>query len=323
MLTAKWKNSILIFLVSLSSLAQNEVSFSLVAEKNKASIGEPIAISMRLTYPSNLDPSTISFPVFEDSTKLTDSIDINAIKNAETKSIIDNQNTTLLVWQQDFSISIFAGGNIAIPVFQAIIGVDTIASNALTIQIDAPEVDLEKDFIGIKGITKDPFSFWEKVGMWFRKNWIWVVAALLLIVGSIIGYHYYKRKPEPPAPSAPKIPLTQLLLTQLEEIENKELWQNNKHKQYYTEVIDVLRKFLEHNYKIATLEKTSHEILGSLKMTPIGEEEYTQIKKSLALSDMAKFAKTVPLPEENNAVMNIVRTLLQKQDTFNKYSKEE
>jgi hypothetical protein len=73
--------------VPLVSSAQFDVSLSLVAQKNQVSIGEPVLVSMRLTFPAAIDPASVQFPAFKDSTRINDSIDIVSINTAITELI--------------------------------------------------------------------------------------------------------------------------------------------------------------------------------------------------------------------------------------------
>ncbi|MEN8826993.1 MAG: hypothetical protein ABF264_01335 [Flavobacteriales bacterium] len=53
-----------------------------------------------------------------------------------------------------------------------------------------------------------------------------------------------------------------------------------------------------------TAEKTSSEILHSLRFVEMGEENKQNLKKLLILSDLVKFAKEKPTSEENESVLN-------------------
>jgi hypothetical protein len=304
----------LLFLVVLPLVgrSQFDVSLSLVAQKNQVGIGEPVLVSMRLSFPAAIDLGSVVFPVFKDSTRINDSIDIVSIKPFKTELTQDNQGQSLFSWQQDFELVFYAGGTISIPAFKAVVAGDTVATNILTFSVDAPDVNLEEGIRAMKDIDEDPFSFWEKLWMWLKKYGVW--ALLLIIIGAIAGYYYYryKKKDVTRVEIVPELPFYESLLVALEHIEQQELWQQNKHKEYYTEVTHVIRKYLEHKYEIATFEKTSFELLESLKMCAINKSDYQQLSSLFGLSDMIKFAKSLPSPQENIQAIDIAKKLIKR-----------
>ena len=76
---------------------------------------------------------------------------------------------------------------------------------------------------------------------------------------------------------------------------------------------DVIRRFLEYKYQIAALEKTSDEILNSLSLSSINKNDYNQLKNLFSLANMIKFAKSMPVAEENIQAMTIAKGLINKE----------
>ncbi len=313
----KYLHIILALLLSVSLYAQQNITFSLVTEKNKIAIGDPINVSMRINYPAHIVPSSITFPELESNQTLNDTVDVLTAQSPTSVSGHDNQGNPLMTWQQDFTIGIYAGGNIEIGPFEVVVGVgeekDTIQSNVATVAVDSPELQKDKGFVGIKGIEKDPFSIWERILLWFKEYWLWLLIPSLIIIGTIVLLKYLKKKPEVAAPSAPAIPLPIQLLEKLEQVEQAAQWKEGKHKEYYSDVTDVIRKFLEYKYKIPALEKTSDEILHSLSLSAINKNDYNQLQNLFSLANMIKFAKSMPVAEENIQAMTIAKGLINKE----------
>ena len=136
----------------------------------------------------------------------------------------------------------------------------------------------------------------------------------LIVVYAIVAWIIYKRITRKDVVKdellESKIPLLEQLLMQLDTINNKELWQHDKHKEYYTEVTAVIRKYLEHKYEISTFEKTSFEILDQLKLSAINKNDFQQLSNLFDLSDMIKFAKSLPSPQDNIMAMQIAKKLI-------------
>ena len=61
----------------------------------------------------------------------------------------------------------------------------------------------------------------------------------------------------------PKDPPHIVALRSLDRIRGEKLWQKGNQKQYYTEITDTLRVYIEQRFGIKTIERTSNEILVS------------------------------------------------------------
>lgn len=80
-------------------------------------------------------------------------------------------------------------------------------------------------------------------------------------------------------------------LRDLEKIRGQKLWQNNKQKQFYSAVTDVLRRYMAGRYDFPAMEQTSAEIFENLKDKDIDGDMMESIKQLFSTSDFVKFAK--------------------------------
>lgn len=304
---SKWFSHILLLLLSVQLYGQTA---SLVSDVNKIEIGDQVNLSLRFTFDASTNPKEVIYPQFEEGLSINDTIDILSVSDPKIESTNDNQGNVLYIWQQNFVVGVYAGGKIQVGPFSAIHQGDTITSNVTTIQVATPQLQEDKGFVGIKDISTDPYTFWEKVLMWLKAHWIALTIVLTLIILSIIVAIYMTRKPELKKPKGPVIPLPIQWMKQLEEIETQQLWQGGKHKAYYVEVTGVIRKFIEYKYNIKALEQTSQEIIDSLRLSSIDNAMMTRIQSLFALADLIKFAKSLPTPQENEEAMNIAKSIL-------------
>ena len=85
------------------------------------------------------------------------------------------------------------------------------------------------------------------------------------------------------------------------------LWQNNKVKQYYSELTEIIRVYIERELKIPALEITSDELLAYIHDAKNAEtilfskETFDKLKALLQEADLVKFAKSKPLSHEIEA----------------------
>jgi len=291
--------------------AQEQVNFSLVADKNKVLIGETVNVHILFEYTADIDESKIGFPVVSDSTDFGEEIEIWNIGEPSKKTNEDNMGNLILTFEQDFTLTSFDSALVEIGPVTALIEDDSIQSNVVSILFLPVTVDTTLDFKDIKAIVEDPLTTWEVIKMWFGKNWPWVSAIIVAILATIIIIRRRKNKPEKVV-YIPQIPLSITLLEQLEAVEQEKLWQNNKNKLYYSKLTDIIWKYIEHRYGVATFEKTSNEILSNLKLKAISEDHFILVGKLFRLADMVKFAKTLPSPQENEEAIVIVRKTIEE-----------
>ena len=303
-------NILFLFIVGFG-FSQNQTNFSLVASKNKLLIGEPVQVSLLFQYSADIDQSKIGFPVISDSTVLGETVEIWDIRPPQQRSSEDNIGDVQMYFEQDFTITSFDSGMVEIGPISALVGDDSIQSNVVSILFLPVAIDTTLDFKDIKALVEDPLTRWERLKMWFGSNWQWVTAIIAAILATIIIIRIRKRKPEK-VDDVPQIPLPVKLLEQLELIEKEELWQKNKNKLYYSKLTDIIWRYIEYRYGVATFEKTSNEILSKLKLKAISGDHQILISKLFRLADMVKFAKTLPSAQENEEAIIIVRNTIQE-----------
>ena len=128
-------------------------------------------------------------------------------------------------------------------------------------------------------------------------------AVALLIVGAIflLIRYLHKRgkriadlfKPAPP------VPAHIVAIESLEKLRNEKLWQNNKHKLYYSGLSDILRTYLAGRFDVGAMEMTTDEIADTLRNIDIEQKQKMDLLAVLRDADLVKFAKATPEAEDN------------------------
>ena len=81
----------------------------------------------------------------------------------------------------------------------------------------------------------------------------------------------------------------------------KQLWQTQQFKVYYTELTDILRRYISNRYAIEAMEQTTDDIVTEFRKNKELKEKKDEIKlltDVLQIADLVKFAKWQPLPDE-------------------------
>ncbi len=152
----------------------------------------------------------------------------------------------------------------------------------------------------LKGQREMPFRFAEIKG--YTK---WTIIALLVLAVVIYFLSRYLKtrgkrlsdlfKPTPPLP--PHIEA----IKALEDLHNQKLWQNEKYKEYYSHLTDILRHYIARRYEVAAMEMTSEEIIVAMKSVELPQKSSMDLTQLLRDADLVKFAKATPQSDENEA----------------------
>ena len=90
----------------------------------------------------------------------------------------------------------------------------------------------------------------------------------------------------------------------LEKIKEEGIWKDNKIKEYYSEITDTVRLYIEERFNINALELTSDEIIHVFKSQVVDSESKAKLYQILTLSDFVKFAKQIPIEAEHTLTLN-------------------
>jgi len=225
------------------------------------------------------------------------------IANSRIDTAVNNDH---YIFSQTITITAFDSGSYvfpSIPVFGADSQV-VAQSNPLFFEVSTIVVDTTAAIKDIKGIAKIPFTFRE---FWmYVKEYSLFILVGWLIIGLIIYavWRYIKKKravkPQPVVKPKPKIKPHISALKELEKLRQKKLWEQGRTKEYYTELTDIIRKYIDDQWEIGAMEMVSSEILDSLKDTEIHEEVLKKLQQAFSVADLVKFAKYTPLPTDHD-----------------------
>lgn len=133
----------------------------------------------------------------------------------------------------------------------------------------------------------------------------WLVVALVVLLAAAYALHRYLRsrgkgfgdifRPAPPLP--PHVAAIQAL----EALHNQKLWQNNRHKLYYSGLTDILRTYISARWGVGAMEMTSDEIIEAMRSEELPDKARMDLTSILRDADLVKFAKATPDGEQNEA----------------------
>ncbi|MFC2110277.1 hypothetical protein ACFLSU_06890 [Bacteroidota bacterium] len=273
----------IILLISSLSFAQKEVQILSELDTTQIRIGEQF--EYKITVGKTQD---VVFPKLE------------ALGSLEvvSESKIDTLVNSLV---KKYQLTGFDSGSFYIPKQQVFLESKAYFTDSLLVNVATVVVDTLKQMpFPIKPIVEEPVIFDD-----YRPYFIWlyILLAVLILVASIyfILKKYYG---DDSANQKEKIPPYQEAVEKFASLEEKQLWQNNKIKEYYIELTEILRVYIGREVKIQTLEATSDELISLIsqrnKEKEIGIEkaDIKTIEEFLKHADFVKFAKLRPLADE-------------------------
>lgn len=190
----------------------------------------------------------------------------------------------------------------------------------LRLKVDIMPVDTaQKTIYDIKQPMNTPLVVEE-----FEGYLRWGIVALLALwsIGYLIASRSRKAvaKAEENRPKeAPHI----VAIRQLEQLSTQKLWQNGRHKHYYTRLTEILRDYLEGRYGVCALEMTTDEIVVALRELELTKKQNSELAELLREADLVKFAKHTPDADTNEAAYYKVYYFVEETKEVPEQTKEE
>lgn len=284
------------FLISTFSFSQN-ITATATLDTNAILIGQQAKIKLQVEYKTDQGEVKIDFPKIADT--IIKQIEVVAQSKVE-RFIRDSSDMSRLAQTQTFIITSFDSGYYAIPPFRFIVNGDSskaIETEPLLFSVNTVTVDTTKNIKEIKPPIEVPFSWKEYLPYAY-----WGLGGMALLAGILFFIHHYLKNRKPkilPEIIVPKIPPHVTALEQLEKLKDQKLWQQGKLKQYHSELSDIIRQYIEHRFYIHAMEQVTDEIMHSFRTVDMHDELKMKLRQVLFLSDLVKFAKEQPLPNEN------------------------
>ncbi len=292
----KFKYLKLIFVVLLIGVFGHLFAQKVVLDTTQMLVGDQIGITFSI---SPKVGNEILFPEFDGT--LIDGIEIISANPLDTA-----KNGDL---QQKYVITSFEDSVFNIAPFAFIIDNDTTLTNPLILKVSylqpdsllMARIDTTQaiPLLDIKPQIQTPWTFkefWDLYG-----NYV-LISLLILALIAVAIYFYIRHKRNKPVEvkPIPKIPPHVTALEKLSVLKEKRLWQQDRYKDYHSELTEILRTYLEERFSIPAMEYTADQILQSVQRTPMPVEAKQKLYNIFPLADLVKFAKLVPLAHEND-----------------------
>ncbi|MDO4782748.1 MAG: BatD family protein [Capnocytophaga felis] len=277
------KNKILYALLLLvSGLKAQEIQFE--TDTKEIKIGEQIK------YKISVEASEGEPVLFPDGQTF---MPLEMVRTSPTDTITKGEKIRL---EKEYFLTQFDAGNYTIPRQRISINSKDFYTDSLQIEVHSIAVDtLKQPLYDIKPIMEvtPPKS----MNLWL---WIGFVIAVIALALLIVYLVMFRKKQISETERIKNLPPFERAIEELKKLQESKYLIESKHKEYYSELTDIIRNYLEDEVHISAKESTSDELLekihllqesGKLNLTL---ETISNLKRVLQTADLVKFAKSKP-----------------------------
>lgn len=220
--------------------------------------------------------------------EILESYPVDTIKNNSQYELI-----------KKYGLTQFDSGRYTLPNLLVKINQTAFRTDSLSILVNNVKVDTTKqqmyDIKNIIATEEAPSSEW----------WKWLLLLALIVASGFASYFIIKKiqKREETAEEFFASPIEKAI-AYLQNLDKKQLIQKGEVKEYYSEMTDIARTYIEESVNVPAMESTSSELIAALKKAIsekkmfINREELNQFKLVLENADLVKFAKSKPMQFE-------------------------
>lgn len=248
----------------------------------------------RLSFEISQQPKQlVKTPLFTDT--IIGGLELVEPGKADTVTSSDGH---LLVTQR-YTVTSFEDSLLYIPPYPFVLNGDTVWSKSLSLKVIQPyKIDTTSSQVADIKPVLNPKFYWMA---FFQVMLIVLAIVVILVLAIYLIRRLIQKKPVfSNGTPEPVLPPYELAVMRLNNIKQQKLWQQNRSKEYHTELTDVLREYIERTFDVSSLEMTSEEILLNLNHLRFeSKPAYTALQQILKLADLVKFAKWNPAPDEH------------------------
>lgn len=270
-----------LYFFGTSSIFAQELGLTASSERKTLRLGEPVTVTISARVPATLD--TLG-PIPADSAGLFEVLSVTKEEDEHQWSFRLMTIDTGTVFLPPIGFAYTVKGDST---------VKTAYANSLAFNVSGVTIAQDADIKDIRPPMSAPWK-WEDV-------WPFLLVGAVLAGGWYAYRRYRAAHPVNVAdlPAAPTVAPHVQALKELRQLEEKQLWQQGKVKEYYSEATEIVRRFFEGRWNIPALEMTSDEILHAVRSTKEAETLGVSLGSFFVRADMVKFAKAQPTPDDH------------------------
>ena len=275
---------------TLLSLVFCLLSVSANAQKITASIDSlSIKIGQELTYKIEVEVDTTSLVVFPEGQTFQP---LEMIESYQVEATKMNDRFRLI---KKYGLTQFDSGKYTIPRQKIVIGDYEFLTDSLKVEVNNIVVDTTKqglyDIKPIIEVDKSPSKWW---------LYFFGILLILALIAFLLYWFIWREKPLTEEEKVALLPPYERAKLALQALDNAHYLENNEIKAYYSDLTQIIRKYLDEKVYDRALESTTDQLINRLNILKdgnkidINKDDIKNIETILKRADLVKFAKSKP-----------------------------
>ena len=270
-------------------------SHSALSQKLNATIeSDSILIGKELFYKIDVNLEKKQAIIFPDSASF---VPFELLSETKVDTIQSNNG---FIFSKSYAITSFDEGEYIIPKIKVKIGDKLFSTDSKKIKVNMVEVDTTKQGLYEIKPPFDDFSTLEIIKLGLVNNYLKLLSIILLILVIILFRKKIVKFFNPILNIKPTLSPLELADKRIIKLEKFETKSDSDIKHFYSELIFLLRCFLDKEIYSRALESTTNELISGLnnlrelKLFAIPKKSINRIQEILNRADLVKFAKFLP-----------------------------
>lgn len=298
----------IIFAVGLAVMLMNaaaQVTVDVKLDSVQFWVGQQDGLDLTVSLPAK---DKLEMPPIKAGTELMPDVEVVEVMEPDTQMLDEGKRMQV---HQRYIITAWDSSFYYLPPLPVKVNGKLYESKQLALKVYTIDVDtLHADqFFPPREIMDNPFS-WDD---W--KGVMWSLLAIVLL-GGMIAWLWWRIKTGRPIfrmiRRKVKLPAHQVAMSSILKIKEERKWAEEDSKEYYTQLTDTLRTYIQDRYGFSAMEMTSSEIIERL-MEEGDQKKLDELREIFRTADLVKFAKWTTLLGENDA--NLVAAIAYVEET--------
>ena len=270
-----------LLIVLLQYTAQSQVLVKARVDKESILIGETLRISVEARLPMG---ETLAWKI-PDSLAHFEWVEKG---KPETTDAVDGKKIV-----QVLAVTSYDSGYWVIPPIKISVKGKSYATDTVGVRVVYIPQNPNDDYRDIKPIVDVEAS--NKLD----KKWIILIAMTVLVIVAIIILLRKKKSPQQNTAPVSKLSPYEEAIRTLESLRKKLPDEALQMKPFYTNLNDVLRKYLSGSRQWPSAQKTNEEMIHYLRNSGLSQESILPLFQTLRMADFVKFARYLPGKEDH------------------------
>ncbi len=263
-----------------------------IADQGEWTVGDRIGFSLVLSHPPGLEPS---LPEVE--SQLGPFL-VRGFEDGGRRTMDDGRvEQTWRYW-----LTAYETGELEIPSVSVVLtggtsGVETVRSAPVIVALLSVIEGEAEDIADLRPPGEVPYSFLPLL--------LWGLAGLIALAGLLWLRVWWirRRRQDALRDEASMLPPRELAIRELQRLTASDLLKHDRYKEFYIAISGIIDRLLHGALGVATVERTSWEIMRDLRERAPGTELVPAAGEFFEACDRVKFSRHVPGAAENSTVI--------------------